>query len=353
MLALCKKPDVIRISIFLLCGFLFLCTGYVSNSFEGSGSTEKAQQPKDFKPSNGLVRENSSLVQYALDIINEERQKFKLAPVALSSNKAAQAHADDLFRSGYLEPSHWTTDGMKPYMKYSTYNGTGYVDQNVAIVGYDNLTSEKCKEEIFECHAIDPRTEINEIEWNMVYNDTLCCTDGHRKNILDKHHTHVSIGIAYDNHLLALVQNFENNYIQLDTPMSQDDRHFQISGKMKTGNYEIESIGVYYDNSPTKRVYEQNKHNNEYKMGTLSASVIKPAPLFSEYKEPNNYTLIEAEKWLQQGSLVDIRFDLSPVLKTTGVYTIVTYLKDNEDNSFPVTAYSIFLNGNNTRMPGN
>ena len=141
-LVLCKKQYVIRISLLFLCGCLFIWTGSVFNKFEGSGSIEKAQQPKDFKPSEDPVKENSSLVQYALDIINEDRQKFNLAPVALSSNKAAQVHADDLFRSRYLEPSHWTTDGMKPYMKYSTYNGTGYVDQNGAIVGYDNLTSE-------------------------------------------------------------------------------------------------------------------------------------------------------------------------------------------------------------------
>lgn len=119
---------------------------------------------------------------------------------------------------------------------------------------------------------------------------------------------------------------------------------------MKTGNYEIEGIGVYYDNSPTEKVYEQNKHNDTYKLGILSASVIKPAPLFSEYKEPSNYTLIQAEKWSQQNGSVDIRFDISPVTKTTGVYTIVTYLKDKNNNSFPVTAHSTFLNGNNIHV---
>ena len=350
MLALTKKPDVIQIFIFILCGSLFICYVFVSNSFEGFGSTESAQQTKDYKPSEEPIKENSSLVQYALEIINGDRRKFNAAPVALSSNIATQAHAEDLFKSRYLEPSHWTTDGMKPYMKYSMYNGTGYVEQNVAIVGFDNLTSEKCKEKTFECQAIDPRSEIKKIGWNMVYNDTVCCNDSHRKNILDKLHTNVSIGIAYDNFYLALIQNFENDYIQFDIPLTQDNRHFQILGKVKTGNYEIESIGVYYDNSPTAMVYEQNKYNDEYKLGTFSASVVKPAPPFSEYKEPSNYTIIEAEKWSQKNGLLDIRFDISPMMKTTGVYTIVTYLKGENNNSFPVTAYSTFINGKNTHV---
>jgi hypothetical protein len=52
-------------------------------------------------------------------------------------NKAAQIHAVNLLTRNQ-HPSYWTTDGMKPYLKYSEYNGTGYVEQNVAIRGYEN-----------------------------------------------------------------------------------------------------------------------------------------------------------------------------------------------------------------------
>ena len=83
------------------------------------------------------LRRDNGLVQYALDKINEEREKYSLSPVNLSKNNAAQIHAENLFATRNQYPSHWTTDGMKPYMKYSEYNGTGYVEQNVAIRGYE------------------------------------------------------------------------------------------------------------------------------------------------------------------------------------------------------------------------
>jgi hypothetical protein len=45
----------------------------------------------------------------------------------------------------------------------------------------------------------------------------------HRNNILHKHHTHVSIGLAYDKYSFVFVQNFENNYVEFDRPMIKVD----------------------------------------------------------------------------------------------------------------------------------
>ena len=173
--------------------------------------------------------------------------KFNLQPVQLSQNQAAQIHAEDLLKTKYPNPSHWTTDGMKPYVKYSTYNGTGYVQQNVAIRGYDNSTIEKCENGTFRCDKLDPYTEINNAQWKMVYNDTICCNDSHKYNILDKYHTHVSLGVVYDDYYFAFVQNFENNYIQFNKPLTHDNRHIQISGTQLENNNTLDSIGVYYD----------------------------------------------------------------------------------------------------------
>jgi hypothetical protein len=44
------------------------------------------------------------------------------------------------------------------------------------------------------------------------------------------------------------------------------------------------------------------------------------------YKQPSNYTLIQADKWSQNNQSVDVGFDLSSVVKNKGVYTIVVYL---------------------------
>ena len=59
------------------------------------------------------------LKQYALKKINESRAKYGLPVVELGENNAAQVHANELLKTEML--SHWTTDGMKPYMRYSLY----------------------------------------------------------------------------------------------------------------------------------------------------------------------------------------------------------------------------------------
>ncbi len=292
------------------------------------------------------INNNDDLIQYALKKINDDRTRLNLAPVELSQNEAAHIHAEDLYKTKYPRSTHWTTDGMKPYMKYSEYNGTGYVEQNVAIRGYDNATIEKCKNNSFRCDKLDPYAEINNAEWNMVNNDTICCNDNHRNNILDKHHTHVSLGIVYDDYYFALVQNFENNYIQFNKPLTQDNRHIQISGiqlKNNDNNNRLDSIGIYYDDMPTHLVYEQYKDKSSYELGNFIALVVKPPPLFFHYKQPSNYTLIQADKWSQKDQSLDVSFDISPILNKKGVYTIVVYFTDNDKNKFPVTSYSLFF----------
>jgi hypothetical protein len=78
---------------------------------------------------NNINRQND-FYKYAYNIINRDRSEYNVAPVLFSRNVAAQLHAEDIL--GTKQLSHWTTDGMKPYMKYSMHNGTGYVKQNVA-----------------------------------------------------------------------------------------------------------------------------------------------------------------------------------------------------------------------------
>jgi uncharacterized protein YkwD len=330
-----------------------LITAVVAVMFIRNISTTKENPSSniDFKiinPENLLQGQqltiHNDLTQYALQKINDDRIKFNLRPVEISHNKAAQAQAVDLLKTKYQNPSHWSTNGMKPYMLYSLYGGSGYVGQNIAVKGYDNNTIEKCKDQSIRCEKIDLYKEIEYAERSMIYNDSICCQNGHRDNILDKHHTHVSIGIAYDkyNYYMAYVQNFENNYILLNKSLIQTNKQMQLSGKILAKNYSLDTIAVYYDETPTHLIYEQNKDKNSYGLGKLIASVVKPPPLFSHYTQPTNYILIQAAKWSQNGQSIDVRFDLAPVIKIHGVYTVVTYLKDNENNRFPVTSYSVF-----------
>jgi uncharacterized protein YkwD len=288
-----------------------------------------SQQPKTMP--------HEEIVQHALDLINKDRTEFGLLPVELSSNEAAQAHAEDIFRTKQI--SHWNTKGEKPYMIYTEYGGKGSMQQNIAVAGFSAQEYEQCRTNILvDCEKIEALPTIDELQHEMMYNDKECCDDGHRNNILDPRHTHVSIGIVYDDYYLVLVQNFENNYgLNVDAENSE----IEISGALLDGK--LDYIGIYYDEMPTREVYEQNKQLMSYSSGELIAMVVKPLPPGYYYKSLESYNLIEANRWAVQGNSVNVMFDLADAVDKDGVYTLFTVVKDEEE-MFDVTSYSVFVN---------
>ena len=277
------------------------------------------------------------LVQHVLNRINKDRSDSGLLPVELSSNQAAQIHAEDVFRTRQI--SHWMTNGEKPYMTYTQYDGEGSVQQNVAIAGFSPEQYEQCVTNVLiECEEIEPLSTVDQLQYEMMYNDKECCNDGHKNNILNPRHTHVSIGIVYDQYYLALVQNFENNY-GLDVEV--EDSEIEMSGTLLDG--QLDHIAVYYDEMPTQAVYEQNKDLLSYSAGELVAVVVKPLPPGYYYESLEGYDVIEADRWIQQRDSVNVGFDLADAVDKDGTYTLFALVKDGEE-MFDVTSYSVFVN---------
>jgi uncharacterized protein YkwD len=279
------------------------------------------------------------LVQRALHVINNDRERFGMPPVKLSTNQAAQIQAEDVFKNKQI--SHWMSTGEKPYMIYARYGGMGSVSQNVAIAGFSKAQYDSCTTNvIYDCETIEPFSTIEELQYEMMYEDKECCNDGHRKNILNKYHTHVSIGIVYDQYYLSLVQNFENNYgLQVEASGGQT----RISGQLLAG--EIDQILIHYDVIPEPAVYEQNKHLLSYSPGELVAAVAKPLPPGYYYQEPDGYLLIVADEWdVSNTNIVDIGFNLAEAVGADGVYTISAMAKEYEGGeTFEVASHSVFV----------
>ena len=277
------------------------------------------------------------LVQHVLNRINKDRADSGLLPVELSPNQAAQIHAEDVFRTKQI--SHWMTNGEKPYMTYTQYDGEGSVQQNVAIAGFSPEQYEQCVTNVLiECEEIEPLSTIDQLQYEMMYNDKECCNDGHKNNILNPRHTHVSIGIVYDQYYLALVQNFENNY-GLDVEV--EDSEIEMSGTLLDG--QLDHIAIYYDEMPTQAVYEQNKDLLSYSAGELVAVVVKPLPPGYYYESLEGYDVIEADRWIEQRDSVNVGFDLADAVDKDGTYTLFALVKDGEE-MFDVTSYSVFVN---------
>ena len=302
------------------------------------------------------------LKNYALFKINSDRLSMGLNPVSQSDNKAAQYHAVEILRSELL--SHWSKNGLKPYMLYSLYNGTGYVQQNIGQIGYistddaiKGITSYTfCTSNAkLYCEPLDPFDAIDKLENSMMHNDLLCCKDGHKNNILDRLHTNVSIGIAFNEYFFVLVQNFENNYLVYN--FSHENDKFQLKAKMldPKKNLELSHISLYFDSLPSPADYEENKNKLNYSMGNLGLIVSKPLEFYEQYVQPENYRIIEAENWDIHNGGMNISFNLPDDSEINDrLVTMVIYADNKTKNSstpdtddgtsqreVPMTSYTI------------
>lgn len=275
------------------------------------------------------------LYDYALELVNKDREQNGLPPVKLSNNLAAQIHAEDVLKMRTI--SHWMTNGEKPYMTYTRYNGEGNVGQNVAFGGYSEI--EQCQRWNVICESIDPKKAISDSEYGMMYDDA-ASNWGHRDNIINPLHTHVSFGFAYDEYSYAFVQNFEDNYIDLAQPIGNDPSNVRIVGNVMEG--QIQNVSIYYDQYPTVDLYEIHKNDGFYEVGDLTAIVVPPLSPGGYYQDPTGYDLIIAKTMSQSGNSINIEFDMSSVATIHGVYTITVWLKNN-DEDIPATSYSMFV----------
>lgn len=123
-----------------------------------------------------------------LSLINRDRALFGLPPVELDEGAptiAAQAHAEDMARLGYL--GHWGSDGSVPEQRHTEAGGADMVLENALCF------TDEAKRVVDPKPRIDPK-QIERAE--SLFFDEVPPNDGHRKNILKPFHTRVGIGVA-------------------------------------------------------------------------------------------------------------------------------------------------------------
>ena len=328
---------IVAVIVVAAVGTLFLASGALPAFLGLEGEPPAISILPTIRQEPKLVPQEE-LVSHTLDLINRDRAAFGLGPVKLSTNAAAQVHAEDVFRNKQI--SHWLSNGEKPYMTYSRYGGEGGMGQNVAIAGFSREQYDQCLSNVFyDCEKIDPIATIEELQYEMMYNDLECCADGHKDNILNRFRTDVSIGIAYDQYYLVLVQNFENNY-GLDIDVT--DQYARITGVLDEGT--IDHVAIYHDSLPSQETYEANKRLLSYSQGELVAAFVKPLPPGFHYEQPDGYRLIVADQWsASQGLPVDISFNLARAVGGNGVYTIAVIAESKDGESFEAAAYSAVI----------
>jgi len=278
-----------------------------------------------------------TLAAYALGLINQDRAANGTGPVALDYNQAAQQHADSMLYYGYF--SHFDTQGYKPYMRYSLLGGRGADFENVAYF-YFSIPH------FLSTGSVE--TAVKDLEYSMVYNDSSCCANGHRYNILDPLHNQVSVGVAYNSTTVYFDEEFENDYINLNftvtQPSTPDPYYVTLTGA-PTGSFPTpNSLYVAFDN-PTVAMSpgQLNSGPHEYGPGTLIGGVLPRTGFLGDCGQFTSGTTVCADTWEVTSKTVDIAFPLDSFINDygPGVYTL--YLITGSSTESAITSVCVFV----------
>lgn len=185
-----------------------------SGGGEDSASPGIASSPKDTiqgsDPSKPLVRPTGPLTRkdahrYVLDLVNRDRQKAGLPPVAWDDTaaKAGQRHAEDMASNGFT--GHIGSDGSMPELRHTDAGGSAMVMENAACF------ADALKRELDP----DPRFTVEELERiERTFIEEVPPMDGHKRNILTAWHTSLGVGLAKTRGLeiVCMTQEFLDEY---------------------------------------------------------------------------------------------------------------------------------------------
>ena len=216
-----------------------------------------------------------------LELINEARAGAGLPAVVLGENGAAQIHADNSLAECIA--SHWGTDGLKPYMRYSLSGGYQSNAENwygsdyclTASDGYRAITSVS--------------TEVRRAmqEW--------MDSPGHRENILDPSHKKVNVGLAWDRFNFVAYQHFEGDYVEYTTLPTIVGGRLSFAGRVKNGAGfgagQIFPVRIDYDPPPHQLTRGQVARTYCYGPGQPVVYLRELLPLINQL--PEEYVLEE------------------------------------------------------------
>lgn len=217
--------------------------------------------------------------RYMLKLINQERENAGVPPVDLGNNVAAQRHAESALANCFS--SHWGIDGLKPYMRYSL---AGDYQSNAE----NGSGSDYCIK-MGEGYAQNKPAE-EEIKQVM---EGLMDSPGHRRNILNKWHKKVNIGLAWDRYNFSAYQHFEGDYIEYDRLPSIKDGRLSFNGRAKNGvritDEESLRVQIYYDQPPHALTRGQVSRTYCYDSGRQVAAIRYPLT-GRQYWEEDEFT---------------------------------------------------------------
>ena len=361
---------LVGLSLFAVCGGYWLTGG----NFVVPSDT--ATEPPRLR--------NIAEKRHMLELINEARSGAGVPPVVMGTNNVAQIQVDQLLVD--CVSSHWGTDGLKPYMRYSLTGGYQVNGENFSGHG--------------ECGLADTLLHWNDDPMEMVAESVegLLGSPGHRETMLSPEYRRVNLGLAWDRNVFKVIQHFEGDYVELDTLPVIADGTLEVAGRLNAGHDFAGQVPllamIVYDPAPRRlsagqlartycyghgegigmfippsrflrdeyeftQTYEEPECIDPYDVGRSAeepASQVENARMFQESKERSE-SLRETELTLSvrkareltvDGREFYLTADMSEMLdeRGPGVYTVVL-IAELEENSMGepdtvISEYSIF-----------
>ena len=198
-----------------------------------------------------------------LDLINQARADAGSPGVTLGANNAAQKRAETMLRNCTF--SHWDTNGLKPYMRYSLAGGYHPNAENIYSAN--------------ECGLSDTHRQSNLTPQQMSAQamTILMNSPSHRETIIDPLHQRVNIGLAWDKHTFKAVQHFESDHVNYTTPPTLEGNTLTLEGTLKQPqrfqNGMPPSAVISYDPPPKRLTRGQLSKTYCYDQGDVVAAV--------------------------------------------------------------------------------
>lgn len=294
--------------------------GFLKAACAGVGATilDRRVLADDLEETIKEIRQN------LLEMINEERDVAKVPPVALDelATEVATRHAIDMVTNEFT--SHWGSDGLKPYHRYSFAGGTAATEENISSA--DNTWSMKLKDLKQDTAYLHVRLYQEKPPY-----------DGHRKTILAPQHTHVGIGIAVRDLRLRMVELFVAKYVEVKAIKHEAKSGAQLyfGGKITRRDYYLNHVEVCYEPMPTPPELSWLRQSRSYAL-PKDSRVLRPT-----LQPPLTYADGSA-------GMVDVARDgtfRTPVRmykEKPGIYTLVAWItSDTSKDAFPATEVCI------------
>jgi uncharacterized protein YkwD len=176
-----------------------------------------------------------------LEQINRERARYQLPPVRLDSFASVMG---DRYCEQQIEQrttGHFLTDGHAPYMRYSLAGGADGMSENAAAWSANYRFTDSMLPDLIQQSLNAMMGEVPP-------------QDGHRRAILDRHATHVGIGMAWEESEFRLVQQFIRRYVEWEgvAPREASVRdRVELRGNPYPG-FVVEVVSVHFEKHPRR-----------------------------------------------------------------------------------------------------